>query len=207
MRLSQRFRVCRAATRSRSSCWTSASREGNACTSRRRRTHSTLTDSPYRSPAKSNRWISSARAAIPNVGRGPWFIIPPSRSPRHSTRTAYTPSGGSSLRGSGGARLSVGTPIVRPRPTPRSTTQRRLWGRPTLGRGEVAMRHSRPDHGRGNRLPVLSHGVHHVHPEPVARPDPAHRFDIPRAAAAEAVIVAEHQGVHRVARPDRKSTR
>jgi len=40
---------------------------------------------------------SRPRACTPNVGRGPWFIIPSYRLP-HSTRTAYTPSGGSSLR-------------------------------------------------------------------------------------------------------------
>src|SRR5438876_873049 len=56
--------------------------------------------------------------------------MPAYRLPSISTRTAYTPSGGSSLRGSGEVRLIVGTPIVRPRPAPRSTTARRLYGRP-----------------------------------------------------------------------------
>src|SRR5207248_1580337 len=57
--------------------------------------------------------------------------MPSYRLPSISTRTAYTPSGGSSLRGSGDVRLIVGTPIVRPRPAPRSTTARRLYGRPS----------------------------------------------------------------------------
>src|SRR5437879_1650076 len=70
-------RTWRAATASRPIWATSASRDGNVCTSRSRRTHSTVTVSPYSSPAKSNRWISRARAVMPNVGRGPWFIMPP----------------------------------------------------------------------------------------------------------------------------------
>src|SRR5438876_556729 len=57
--------------------------------------------------------------------------MPSYRLPSISTRTAYTPSGGSSLRGSGDVRLIVGTPMVRPRPAPRSTTARRLYGRPS----------------------------------------------------------------------------
>src|SRR6266566_77224 len=57
--------------------------------------------------------------------------MPPYRLPSISTRTAYTPSGGSSLRGSGDVRLMVGTPMVRPRPAPRSTTARKLYGRPS----------------------------------------------------------------------------
>src|SRR6266702_2211389 len=125
------LRTARAAAASRSIWSTNAWRDGNVCTSRNRRTHSTVTVSPYSSPAKSNRWISRPRACTPNVGRGPWFIMPPWRAPRHSTHTAYTPSGGSSLRGSGDARLIVGTPIVRPRPAPRSTAARRLYGRPS----------------------------------------------------------------------------
>src|SRR5438093_3226983 len=70
-------RTWRAATASRPIWATSASRDGNVCTSRSRRTHSTVTVSPYSSPAKSNRWISRTRAVMPNVGRGPWFIMPP----------------------------------------------------------------------------------------------------------------------------------
>src|SRR2546425_11130694 len=49
------LRAWRAATASRPSWSTSASREGNVRTSRSRRTHSTVTVSPYSSPAKSNR--------------------------------------------------------------------------------------------------------------------------------------------------------
>src|SRR3989442_989282 len=71
------LRTWRAATASRSIWATSASRDGNVCTARSRRTHSTVTGSPYSSPAKSNRSISRPRAAMPNVGRGPWFIMPP----------------------------------------------------------------------------------------------------------------------------------
>ena len=59
---------------------------------------------------------SAARPA--KVGLGPWFIIPPARPPRHSTRTAYTPSGGSSFCGGTSARLIVGTPSRRPRRSP-----------------------------------------------------------------------------------------
>src|SRR6266516_938861 len=60
----------------------------------------------------------------------PPFPLPVSRFPT-STQTAYTPSGGRSLRGSGGARLIVGIPIVRPRPAPRSTTPGTLYGLPS----------------------------------------------------------------------------
>src|SRR2546430_13281885 len=58
-----------------------------------------------------------------------YFPLPASPFPGSPTRTAYTPSGGSSLRGSGDVRLIVGTPMVRPRPAPRSTTARRLYAR------------------------------------------------------------------------------
>src|SRR5256884_304035 len=88
-----RLRMARAAIASRPSCSTSASRDGNVCTSRNRRTHSTVTVSPYSSPAKSNKWISSARAAIPKVGRGPWFIMPPycTPFPPHNTHVPGPP--------------------------------------------------------------------------------------------------------------------
>src|SRR5437773_2136757 len=60
--------------------------------------------------------------------------FPPSPFPGRSTQTAYTPSGGNNLRGSGGARFAVGTPIVLPRPAPRSTVPVTLYGRPNQRR-------------------------------------------------------------------------
>src|SRR5437867_1640873 len=65
------LRAERAAWASRSIWSTSAWRDGNVRTSRRRRTHSTVTVSPYRSPAKSKRCTSRPRACTPNVGRDP----------------------------------------------------------------------------------------------------------------------------------------
>src|SRR5438094_663411 len=55
----------------------SASRDGKGWTSRNRRTHSTFTGSPYNSPAKSNSWISRARAVTPNVHGEPVLLGQP----------------------------------------------------------------------------------------------------------------------------------
>src|SRR2546430_3284156 len=48
-----------------------------------------------------------------------------------SSDLAYTPSGGNSFRASGASRFSVGTPIVRPRPAPRTTFPRIPYERPS----------------------------------------------------------------------------
>src|SRR2546422_4151600 len=58
---------------------------------------------------------------------------PNTRASLSFTRTAYTPSGGNSFRASGASRFSVGTPIVRPRPAPRTTFPRIPYERPNHG--------------------------------------------------------------------------
>ena len=142
-----------------------------ARTSRRRSTHSIRTHSPYRSPSKSNRWASSVRRPSWKVGRGPWFIMPPARPPRHSTRTAYTPSGGSSFCGGHlgqvdrrdadqpAAPLALAHPaahLVRPSQHPRRG-------------GEIAAGDGAPDARAGDVLLADVHRVDHVHLEAVAR--------------------------------------
>src|SRR5574341_312691 len=87
-------------------------------------------------------------------------------------------------------------PTRSPTPDTRSPSPPHTAYTPPGGRAQVAVRHSRPDQRGRNRLPAIPHRIDHVHAEPVPRAEPAQRLDVARAAAAEAVVVAQHQLLH-----------
>src|SRR5207249_2050263 len=69
---------------------------------------------------------------------------------------------------------------------------------PALRRREIAVGDGGPDQRRGDGLPVVPHGVHYIHREPVFPRQPSHQLHVTRPPASEPVELV---------RRDRKSTR
>ena len=179
----------------------SAAASANRRVSRSRATKSTRTAAPYQSPSTSNRCASSPTSGSPKVGRGPRFTIPPQGPPGVCTRTAYTPSGGSSLRAGSGARFSVRKPIRRPRPVARDHAPRHgIGATEPVGRArQLPARHGPADRRRRHRAVLIErHRAHDLDPESALGAESPDHLGAALPSAPEAVVVADEQLPHPV---------